>query len=69
MGCLLLGRFQCMGYDYMAYVDYMDLDIRCPRNLVNHSIISPTSFVTVCCGLSPFSEFLKHILFTPAIIL
>ena len=21
---------QCIGYDYMAYMDYMDLAVRCP---------------------------------------
>ena len=30
--------FQCIGYEYMAYMDYMDLAVRCPRKAVklNH---------------------------------
>ena len=27
--------FQCMDYGYVAYMDYMDLDVRCRRRLLN----------------------------------
>ena len=25
------GYYQCVGYDYMACMDYMDPDVRCPQ--------------------------------------
>ena len=33
VGYLCEGRylFQCIGYDYMAYMDYMDPDVLCPQ--------------------------------------
>ena len=32
--------FKCIGYDYMAYMDYMDLDVICQRKAIepNHSL-------------------------------
>ena len=43
MGYLCEGRslFQCIPYDYTAYMDYMDLAVGCPRQAIqlNHSLI------------------------------
>ena len=45
VGYLCEGRwsFQCIGYDYTAYMDYMDLTVRCPRKAVGliHSLAHP----------------------------
>ena len=32
--------FQCIGYDYMAYMDYMDPDVLCLKKAdkLNHSL-------------------------------
>ena len=42
------GKFQCIGYDNTAYVDFMDLAVCCPRKAVkfNHSITHFVSWVT-----------------------
>ena len=36
----VISCFQCTGYDYMAYMDYMDPNICCPKKAVklNHSL-------------------------------
>ena len=38
MYCLCEGRqwFQYIGYDNTAYMDYIDLDVRCPRKAIKH---------------------------------
>ena len=30
-GRVLDASLQCIGYDYTAYIDYMDLAVRCPQ--------------------------------------
>ena len=44
-----IGRwlFQCIGYDYMAYMDYMDLAVCCSRKAIklNHSL---TTIIRAC---------------------
>ena len=36
-----------LGYDYTAYMDYMDPDVRCPQNAVefNHSLTHSLQYV------------------------
>ena len=49
------GRFQCIGYDYLAYIDYMDVAVRYPRKTVkvNHS--------PMLSGASPLASFTKEV--------
>ena len=44
--------FQCVGYDYMACMDYMDPDVHCPQKALNfnHSLTACQRF------LWPFPE-------------
>ena len=47
---------KCIGYDYTAYINYMDLAVRCPRMAVrfNHSLMMTSSNGKKCPRYWPF---------------
>ena len=54
-------RTQCICYDNTAYVDYMDLDVWCPRKAVkfNHSLTVTNSLSSSCKEVLSVSSFLQ----------